>query len=83
MAAAAPLLGAAETARLCIRVQEELAACAAHPALLVLVAQGCGKALRLFAERCEFACAVELTLVPGRAALAPSLDALQAAASAA
>jgi len=119
VAAAAPLPGAAETARLCTRVQEELAACAAHPALLALVAQGCGKALRLFAERCEFACAggadaralsspctpqqartlsaaaqlesVHACLSPllaalpagggAAAALSPSLDALQAAAS--
>jgi len=46
-----------DPARLCARVQEELACCAQQPALCCAVAQGCTKALRLLAERCEHACA--------------------------
>jgi hypothetical protein len=66
--------GAAESLRLCARVQDELAACAAQPALLALVAQGCGKALRLYAERCQFACAGG----PEARALAPACTPAQA-----
>ena len=75
-----------DAARLCSRVHDELVAVGSHADLCAAVAAGAAKALKLFIEKCEYACAagpearqISASCTPGQVRTLAAATALEAA----